>query len=153
MGNYKMNKLSLAAAGILTLGFAVQIGATYQQTEKIGHQIAQQTTVIKHALATEKHQELAFQNEIKNMSKAIIAWENEYNQPVVEEFKITSVDTDGYVRGEQPVGGEGIYYPQSFFVDKVGALAVGDEIEITWDRKAYDNGDWENVLQIEKIIE
>lgn len=140
MGNYKMNKLSLAAAGILTLGFAAQIGANYTQTEKIAQQVAKQTRMVQMEMNASIMQQRQLTQQIKQMNY------------ITEEFKITEIDNQGYVHGEQPTGGEGIYYSQEFLKANVGNLKIGDEIEITWPREAYDNGDWENVSDIQKII-
>lgn len=71
---------------------------------------------------------------------------------ITEQFKITEI-IDAHVRGEKTVGtGEGIVYTQRFFTETVGDIAVGDIVEITWNKNDYENNNWNNVQNVKKII-
>lgn len=143
-------KLGIACAGVLTMGFMAQIGATYQQTEKIAHQITIQTNMMKMQLNAQRAmQKQALANEIKTLEA--VTFEND---SVTEEFKITSVENDTMVRGELTTGtGEGIYYPMDAFeANGAGTVAVGDIVQITWSQNAYQNENWDAIAKMEKII-
>jgi hypothetical protein len=149
MGNYKMNEskksliLGIAATSLLTISMAANIYTTKQETVAT-QQLAQQ--VNRMAMLTKQNASVTMKsaNQIMNTMKKM--------NSVTESFEITSIDDAGYVRGEQPTGGEGIYYHQDFFAEHVGSVSVGDEIEITWPVTAYDEGDWETVSNVSKIV-
>lgn len=70
---------------------------------------------------------------------------------ITEQFKITHIG-DGHVHGEKTVGtGEGIVYTERFFAERVGEIAVGDVVDITWNKYNYENSNWNNVENM-KII-
>ena len=142
----KSNKfIGFAVAGFFTLSIASQIGTTYyetQQTEKHFNRLENRLT---QSVAQSVAQDRTLLNHIK--------YKIEHVNEVSEEFRITEMLEDGFVRGEKLEGtGEGIYYHQDFFAEYVGKVNIGDEIIVTWPRSAYDDEDWNNVKSMTKVI-
>ena len=143
-------KMGIACGTILVAGFAAQIGATYQQTEKLAHQMTAQTQMMKAQLTAERSmQKVALKQQIQALEAATFEDDN-----VTEEFKIVDTDDGGYVRGELTEGtGEGIYYPmEAFVVEGAGTVKVGDIVQVTWSQYAYQNENWDDIVKMEKII-
>lgn len=145
--------IGLAAAGFLSLSIGAQVLTSHQEIvtmKNLTHEVKNVSITIKQQTLVQKQmQQAALAKEIQALKVATFE-----DNGITEEFKITEVTNDGYVRGEKTEGtGEGIYYNQDFFADNVGKLAVGDVIQITWTPEAYEVEDWENVEKIEKIIE
>lgn len=144
-------KMGIACGTILIAGFAAQIGATYQQTEKIVHQMNAQTQTMNRQLNAERAmQKVALKHQIQALEAATFEDDN-----VTEEFKITDTNDNGFVRGELTEGtGEGIYYPmEAFVVEGAGTVKVGDIVQVTWSQYAYQNENWDDIVKMEKIIE
>jgi hypothetical protein len=82
-----------------------------------------------------------------------VAIKSAQRPPITEDFKITSVDDNGWVHGEKTEGtGEGIYYHEDLFVHFIGSkVQAGDEVAISWPAESYNNDEWNDIATIERI--
>jgi hypothetical protein len=75
---------------------------------------------------------------------------------VVETFKLVDFDEDG-IRGDLltstdgGMGEEGIFLDYDTVEDFDLTVEDGDEISVTYDKEDYDNGIWDNILEIEEL--
>jgi hypothetical protein len=143
-------KMGIACGTILIAGFAAQIGVTHQDNVQLANQMKVQTMAIEQQAMIAKSQLM----QQKSVSNRILNDINRQYNAVTEEFKITSIDGAGWVRGEKTQDtGEGIYYAMDTFKSHgAGVVKVGDIVEVTWPHTAYENNDWDNIEKIEKII-
>lgn len=155
-------KMGLAAGAVLVLGFAAQIGADYQNTQQIMHKLDAQSKLVQmevrqSQMSTQKLVKAmtAMQEQQLRTSMTVRQAQAFKFDTITEEFRITEVTDDGFARGEYTQGtGEGIYYSQAEFAKHgAGEVAVGDIVHVKWSREDYINEDWDNVLEMSKIIE
>lgn len=75
----------------------------------------------------------------------------EQPKTITEQHTIVSIDSEGYVHGENVSGtGEGIYYPMNEFNDKGINIVVGDVVDMSWSEEDYINEVW-NVYSVELV--
>lgn len=75
---------------------------------------------------------------------------------VEEQFIVTSVSENeiygDLVESPNPIQAEGIYLDDSYYdIGLLSKVKVGDKIKVSYDKKDYEEENWDNILEV-KII-
>lgn len=154
----KTKTLGFAAAGILALAIGGGYGVGHynavndDQTTAVEHMAKLQKDVLQRQIMMAQKASAASAVHAAKLDTANVKSENKI---ISEVFKITSIDSNGFVRGELVTGrGEGIYYDKRVF-DGFGLddIKTGDIVRFGWTEYNYDNAEWDDIAELERLEE